>query len=251
MVKFMVEPDEWLKSMAAQAVAQGDNIRANVRDLTLKALHGRELTISQIKRVLQSVTAGVNLGAMNAPVDVDKVLAGALKGMDDALLKAVQASHLTLRRLTGEGRSFEESQLKRALDELTRMEDAFLRTVRQASGDATDTVRGQWAGLLKQAKLDGTLTGAGVATTVEEFGERLQSAIRDSREAGLRAAHMMTQSFAALASGTLIGLTEGLQGSVRAPAAPRSAATPKAPAKRAAKPARPAKKKAAKRKRSK
>jgi Family of unknown function (DUF6781) len=51
-----VEPDELLKSMAAQAVEHGDTLRQSVRDLTLRALSSREATIEQISKILESVT---------------------------------------------------------------------------------------------------------------------------------------------------------------------------------------------------
>jgi hypothetical protein len=54
--------DEMLKTMAAEAVKRQAQVRSAVRDVTLKALHARELGLAQINAVVRSVTAGVNAG---------------------------------------------------------------------------------------------------------------------------------------------------------------------------------------------
>ena len=43
-----IDVDHVLKSLASQSIKQGSNVRAAVRDLTLKALQQRELTLDQI-----------------------------------------------------------------------------------------------------------------------------------------------------------------------------------------------------------
>src|SRR5688572_18878645 len=110
--------DEVLKATARESVKQGENLRSAVRELTLNALRSRELTLSEIKRVVRSVTEGVNLGAATSKIDAEEVLGEALAGMDEAVLKAVQANHLALQQLAAQGQSLRESHMKKALDEL-------------------------------------------------------------------------------------------------------------------------------------
>jgi hypothetical protein len=57
-----INPDEMLKSMAAEAVKQHKQIRTTIRDLTLEALQMRELSLKQINSVVRKVTEGVNVG---------------------------------------------------------------------------------------------------------------------------------------------------------------------------------------------
>lgn len=206
-----LNPDELLKQMTSESVKQGQNLRTTVRDLTLQALQSRELTLAQIKQVVRSVTEGVNMGAVGANIDVEKTISEALGGMDDALLKAAQASQIALQQLTGAGQDYEQSQLKQVLNDLERLEDEFLSTVKQASDSATEQVRKQWASVLKDVKAPQTDTGQQAQQMVEEFGKRMQANVRESRAAAFKATHALTQNFATLASGVLIGLTEGLQ----------------------------------------
>jgi len=223
MAKQMIAVDEVLKKMASEAVKQGGNLRAAVRDLTIKALQTRELSLGQIREVLRSVTEGVNTGAAKARIDVEKPFADALAGMDDALLKAVQASQIALQQLTEHDVDFEDTKIKKALNDLEKLEDEFLKTVKQANESASKQVQAQWAGVLQHMPSGATETGARVQALMERFGEPARTVIRQQREAGMKAAHMLTQNFGTLASGVLIGLSEGLHGQQAAPKSRKSA----------------------------
>jgi hypothetical protein len=79
--------DDMLKTMVAEAVKQ-KQIRSTVRELALKALQARELGLSQINNVVRNVTQGVNAGLRNKG-DVEKIVADAVAGTDDARPKAL------------------------------------------------------------------------------------------------------------------------------------------------------------------
>ena len=211
-----IEVDEVLKKMAAESVKQGENLRATVRDLTLKALQTRELTLDQVRQVVTSITEGVNVGAAKAKIDAAKPLNDALRGMDDALLKAVEASRITLELFTDHGVGVKDSLVMVALDELERLEDEFLRSVKQSADHATSSVRAKWTPVLDKMKPGATETGVRVQSAIEEFSAHAKAAMRQQRRATLKATAMMTQSFGALASGVLVGLAEGIK---RSPAA--------------------------------
>lgn len=208
MAQVGIEIDEFLKKQAAAAVKQGEDLRSTVRELTLQALRNRALTLAQIKQVLKSISAGVNAGAAKSTMAVDRVLEQAVAGMDDALLKAVQANHLALQQVASAGQSFEQSQVKKALQELERLEDEFLGTVKQASESATKAMRGHWASVLRQKEAAGTEAGEQAMATMKQFSERAQAALRDQRRTGAKAAHVFSQNFATLASGILTALSE-------------------------------------------
>ncbi|HVJ59366.1 MAG TPA: DUF6781 family protein [Burkholderiaceae bacterium] len=229
MTKAMINTDAMLTEMVAAAVKQGENLRVNVRNLTLQALQARDLSLGQMRAVLTSVTAGVNRGAADTEGDPQKMIGKALAGMDEALLQAVRASHIALNQLSEQGADFEDSRLKKSLNELERLEDEFLKVVQQAAGSSTGSLKNGWTQMLQQARADGTETGAEVEAMFSDMTANLQKTMRSGREATFKAAHAFTQNFATLASGILIGLTEAYQ---RKPAA--SAPSP-APAKTASK----------------
>lgn len=227
----MIDSDEMLKQMTAQAVAQGESLRATVRDLTLRALQSRELSLTQIKSVVKNVTEGVNIGALQGKLDTDEAFGQALAGMDDALLKAVEASRIALAQITGD-REFRDSNLKKALNEIERLEDEFLDTVKKAAAGAGAQVKSQWAGVLADRMEMGTATGAQAMAMMEQYGDQVRAAARAQREAGFKAAHALAQNFHALASGVLIGLSEALDAGGRKPAAKASAVRPAAKARK-------------------
>jgi hypothetical protein len=206
-----IDTDDVLKRLASESTRQGANLRTTVRALTLKALERRELTLEQIKGVLENVTVGVTLGVVDREMNVEKALADALAGMDDALLNVVEATRVALDRLGSAGQDYEDSYLKQASRDLERYEDALLQSVAKSADSAGEKIGAQWAQVLQKKKLTGTGTGAKAAATARDFAKRAQMALRKQRETGFRTAHLLTQNFATLASGILIGMSEALQ----------------------------------------
>jgi hypothetical protein len=66
--------------------------------------------------------------------------------------------------------------------------------------------------VLKKTKVSGTATGAQAAAALRDYAKRAQAAMRAQRETGFKTAYLLTQNFAILASGILIGMSEGLDG---------------------------------------
>ena len=202
--------DEILKTMVAEAVKQQTQIRSAVCDITLKALQARELSLSQINSVVRNVTQGVNAG-LGDKGDVEKVLADAVAGMDDALLKVVEANQVALTKLTEGGASFEEFGVKKALDELEKLEDRFRDGITHGTQEAGARLTQQWASVLDKIPHGGTDTGARVIQTIAGHAQQAQDAMSQSREAGLKVAHTLAQNYATLVSGVLMGLSEAMQ----------------------------------------
>jgi len=205
-----INPDEMLKSMAAQAVKQHEQIRTTIRDITLKALQMRDLSLEQINSVVRNITAGVNIGVGDKP-DTQQTLSDAFAGMDDALLKVVEANKLALQKLTDGGANFEESSVKKGLKELEAFEEKFLDGVKNAVQSSSDPIKQQWKSILDKIPRGGTETGAQVAETISARAREAQVAMQSSREAGLKAMHAITQNYATLVSGVLIGLSEAFE----------------------------------------
>lgn len=238
------EADALLKKVASEAVVQGENLRANVRDMTLRALQARQLSMNGIRQVLKTVTEGVNLGAAQAKIDVEKPLADALAGMDDALQKVVRASQVALERLFDHGAEYEDSRIRKALGDLDKMEDEFLRVVRQSARGATDQVKTQWSGVLKHLPPTGTAAGARAHEAAAKFAEQMHTQLREQRVGAAKLTHSLAKSYHTLASGILIGMSEGLRGGGGGGDGTKAAARPAA--KPAKKPAKTAAKKAVK-----
>lgn len=203
-----VDPNEMLEKLAAKAVEHGDTLRQTVRDLTLKALSTREATVEQINKVVQSVTTGVSQGAASLKVDSARVLHDALAGMDEAVVKVVEANQIALKQLTDQGSDFEQSHFKKRLDEIKALESQFMASVQKAAESAGGPLKAAWTPVLAQMKQAGSQTGAEAQKLAETFAKNLQDQMQATRETAFKAAHTLTQNYATVVSGILMGLSE-------------------------------------------
>ena len=227
-----IDQDALIDMFAEASAKQGDKLRKAVADATLKALQGRELTLDNVRKVIKTVTQAASAGAAKNPasaVDVEALLRKAFDGMDAALLKAVQANHKALQQLMNQGAGLRETQVKAALDGVEKMEDMFFSTVGKAVQGVNAPLQGPWQQVLKSMKLEGTATGAGAAQTVEQLMGQTQDALRKGRASSLRASQVLMDSYAAMVSGVLIGMSEGLGGATEVAAKPAAAAKTRAP----------------------
>lgn len=217
---FGFDPDALITQFSEASARQGETLRKAVQDATLKALQGRELTLKNIKASVKQVTEAAAKGAMQNPMgaqQMEPLVAKALAGMDAALLQAVEANRRALEQLVAQGASLRETQVQKALDEIEKMEDAFFATVRKSLGDSAGPMNAMWAGALEKMQIKGTLSGASANDTVEKISRQAQDAMRQSRAVSVKAMGALLDSYAAMASGVLIGMSQGMQGGGSAP----------------------------------
>jgi hypothetical protein len=219
-----------LISMFESASAKGSaQLQKAVTEATLAALQGRELTLANIRGSLDAVAKAVTLGAAKNPMGADAaqgMLDKAVAGMDAALVKAVQANQAALQQFADRGVDLREKHLKKALDDLDKFDELLIGTVKKASV-AAGPMAAPWQQAMEKLQAGGTMSGMSAAKTVEQFAEQMTSAMKSTRSASVRAATVLAESYAAMASGVLVGLSEAL--------APREKTAPNAPAKKAAK----------------
>lgn len=223
MMKAGIDQDALISQFAQASAQQGAALRKAVADATLKALQGRELTLANIRSVLGAVTQAASAGAAESKLplpDVEGLLGQAFAGMDAALLKTVEAQRKALEQFVSQGVDVQGKQMKSALDNLEKMEDMFFGAVGKAVKGLDTPMKGPWDHVLESMKMKGTDTGAQASQTVEQMLAQAQTALRDGRATGLRATQALMESYAALVSGVLIGMSEGLsQGTPAKPAA--------------------------------
>lgn len=229
-MKAGIDQDALIKMFSEATAKQGEALRKAVNEATLKALQSRELTMDNIRKVVKTVTDAASTGAaqnMAPPVDIEAMLGKALAGMDGALLQAVEANHKALQQFISQGAALQEKPLKTALDNIEKMEDMFFKTVGKAAESAGGSLQGPWEHVLETMKIKGTSTGAQATQTIEQLLEQAQTSLRDGRAAGMRTAQAMLDGYAALVSGVLIGMSEGLKSGTAAAASAGSSGAPK------------------------
>lgn len=215
MIKSGIDQSALIDMFAQASAKQGETLRKAVSEATLKALQGRELTLQNIRGVLKTVTEAASAGVLknvSPSVDPEALLSKAFAGMDAALLQAVEANRKALQQFVSQGVGLQEERMRGALSDLEKLENVFFSSVSKAAQAAGDQLQGPWKQVLDSMQMKGTFTGAQAATTVEQLMEQTQTALRDSRAMGARAAQALMDSYSALVSGVLIGMSEGLQG---------------------------------------
>jgi hypothetical protein len=214
MMKSGIDQDALVRQFSEASAQQGEALRKAVSEATLKALQGRELTLANIRKVLKTVTEAASAGAAQNPlpsVDVEAMLAKAFDGMDAALLQTVEANRKALNQFVEQGVGVQEKQMKSALANLEKMEDMFFDTVTKAAKGAGQPMQGPWDQVLGAMREKGTATGAQASMTAEQLLGQAQAALRDGRAIGMKATQALMDSYTALVSGVLIGMSEGLQ----------------------------------------
>ena len=214
MIKSGIDHDAIVKMFSEASAKQGEALRSAVSEATLKALQGRELTMENIKKTVKSMTQAASTGAAQnvaSPVDVEAMLGKAFAGMDAALLQAVEANHKALQQFVGQGAALQDKQMKSAIGNIEKMEDMFFAAVTKAAQGVSEPMQGPWSNVLDAMKLKGTGTGAQATQSVEQLVAQAQTALRDGRAATAKTAQAMMDSYAAMVSGVLIGMQQGLQ----------------------------------------
>jgi len=238
MMKAGIDQDTLVTLFAEASARQSAALRQAVAAATLKALQGRELTLENVRKVVKNVATAASTGAAQnrAPaVDVEAMLGQALAGIDAALLQAVEANRKALEQFVSHGVGLTEKPMKSALANIEKMEDVFFDAVAKA-GRAAGPLQAPWEQALASLRMKGSETGAQATQTVEDLIAQAQTTLRDTRAGGVRAAQTMLDSYAALVSGVLIGMSEGMRGGRSQPAEPADAAA--TPAAKKAQPAR-------------
>lgn len=215
MAQAAFDADALIDLFAHANARQSEQLREAVRSSTLAALQGREMSLKNIRGVLKSVVQAAGEGvAKNAlpGVDAQALLDNAVAGIDEAMLRAVEANRRALQQFVDRGADLQDKNLKKAVEDLDRFEGMLIDVVKKAAaGIDGAALAAPWSGVLEKMQAGGTRTGAQASTTIEQMTEQMQQGMRASRAAGLKAAQAMAQSYSMLVSGVLIGMSEAFQ----------------------------------------
>jgi Family of unknown function (DUF6781) len=227
MAKPMMDPDALIDMFSTATARQGEQLKSAVSQATLAALQGRELTLKNIKAALKGVSEAASAGAAKnvmPGIDAEALLDQVVAGMDDALLKAVEANRVALTTLAAQGADLRDKHMKKALDDLDKIEDTMFAALKKAAEGAAGPMAGAWGSVLEKMQAGGTLSGAQAANTTEKMSElaaQMQGAMRSTRQASFKAAQALAESYTAMVSGVLIGMSDAFAS--KAPARPAGA----------------------------
>ncbi|KQP19755.1 DUF6781 family protein [Pseudorhodoferax sp. Leaf267] len=221
--KFGIDTDALIAQYENATSQQGAALRKAVQAATLQALQQRELTLKAIKEVVKVVSQAASAGAARnvQGADVEALLEQTVAGIDGAVQQAVQASQRAMQQLLDQGVDLRETQMKKALTDIEKMEDMVFDTLRKAtSGEVPAPVQQAWGEALKLFGQGDSATGKAANTAVESLIAQAQAMSREGRAFNQRAAQAFMDHYATLVSGVLIGMSEALSSTPAAKPAP-------------------------------
>ena len=163
MSKIGFDHEALVEQFAQASTRQGEALRQAVQQATLKALQGRELTLKSVRDAVKATTKAASTGTAKNELptpDVEALLMKAVEGMDAALVKAVEANRRALEQFVDQGAQLQETQMKKALADIEKMEDTLYGSLDKAVADAAKNLQGPWAMVLEGMKAKGSATGS-------------------------------------------------------------------------------------------
>jgi hypothetical protein len=210
----MFDADALIEMFETASAKQGAQLKQATSQAVLASLQGRELSLKNIRGALKQVAEAASAGVaknLTAGVDPEALLEKAVAGMDEAMLKAVEANRTALATLTAQGADLRDKHLQKALDDLEKMEDSLFSAVKKAADGAGAPMAGAWGPVLEKMQAGGTLSGAQATATAEQMAAQMQTTLRSTRAASMKAAQALAESYTAMVSGVLLGMSEALQ----------------------------------------
>ncbi len=202
---------EEVKENARAAIEKGNNIRDEVRDITLKALSEKHLDLKMINQVIHSVMEGVGIGAEAKGDQTKDALTDAMAGMDEALAKSAEASKLAIEETAGRIKDFSQHDLKLAVDNLQALEDLFFDTVLDVANGTNKMVKESLSDLIKHAQKSGTDVGKVSSEAVSSLNQKLSNTITDTVSASAHSTLEIGSHIASAAAGILEGIADTLR----------------------------------------
>ena len=199
-----------LEDSIKQTVEADNNIRENVRPITLNALSDGNLDLEEITQVTNSVVKGAGLGAVSHGADGHNQLTKAVAGLDDALCAAAEASKLAIEEASSHVKTFSKQDLQHAINDLSELETMYLETLKDVAKEANETVSETLNDLVNHGRLSGTAIGQKATEIAKLLNYQLRERLSETVSAGVDSASKITSNLAYAAAGFLDAIAQKL-----------------------------------------
>lgn len=180
-------------------------IANQVRAITLQALSGGGMDKAAIGRVAAAVVAGAKEAAAGAEVGAGALIE-AMRGLDEALAAAAEATHLALQEAAGRSDEFSRQAIRKTLDDLGALESLFIETLTEGAKTAAGFTQTTLDDLAEHARVGGTTVGRRVEPALKQLASTLADTLHDQTELGAEALREQCASLAGIATGIIKGI---------------------------------------------
>lgn len=190
---------------AAPPVTEDQAIRQRVKGLTSQVLRQGRVDPEAVKDVVRAVIGQASGNAAVSGAEARELLADAVRGLDEALVKSTSATHSALQQLASRGKDFTDNDLKEALVSLRKLEEDYIAVANRVAEAMSGNLRHEMRELAVHAQNVGVEASARVATVMGEFASGMGATpgLATMRDASVR--------MALLASGVLAGVADALR----------------------------------------
>lgn len=204
-----IQEDTRLASVEAQ------DIGARVHAITLKAIEQKDVSLSEIRSVLSSVTDGIHLGLAQRGGEMAQALRDAVGGMDSALVKFAQNMHLSVEESIASGKEFREAELKQSLETVRDLEKSLVEAIRKTGSQATGALKAEMGSLSAHLKYAGTDVGGQALSTLTKLSEQAHSVAHYGKMGIKQGGRDIAGRVAQFAGGVLTGVGEALRNTAK------------------------------------
>ena len=187
------------------------DVRDAVRQIALKALSGGELDMAVLRRVMDAVVKGAQRGAASRGEQGRQALSDAMKGLDEALAAAAEATQLAAQESADRTSDFSRHELERTHDNLKGLESLFIETLNDAAKNATGFTEATLRDLAGHARSSGTAVGQRVTATLTQLSDAIAGTVKTQLEDGTQTPRKEGALLASLASGMFAGIAKRLK----------------------------------------
>ena len=198
-------PEPTTSASASPATPEDQAIRERVKGLTSQALQQGRVDLEAVRDIVRTVIGGTPGDTTVSGAEARELFAGAVRKLDEALMKSATATHDALQQLAIRGKDFTDNDLKDALVSLRKLEQDYAAAASRIAEAMTGNLRREMMELAAHAQNVGVEASARVASLMGEFAGSMGAAsgIAKMRDAGVR--------MALLASGVLAGVADALR----------------------------------------
>ena len=204
-----IQEDTRLASVEVQ------DIGARVHAITLKAIEQKDVSLSEIRSVLSSVTEGIHLGLAQRGGEMVQALRDAVGGMDSALVKFAQNMQFSVEESISNGKEFREDELKQSLETVRDLEKSLVEALRNTGSQATGAFKVEMSSLSAHLKHAGTDVGGQALSTLAQLSKQAHSVAHSGKMGIKQAGGDIAGRVAQFAGGVLTGVGEALRNTTK------------------------------------
>jgi hypothetical protein len=199
-----------VKGSAKEAASSGAAVRDRVRELSVRALRDRDLSLKEVPKVVNEVLDGAIAGIDRSIPAGRNVLREVFDGLSEGVHAVASAGSATFSDVRARGKAIAGKSAPSAAKRIRAANDEFLAAVKSFAGKTSKEVREELDTLVERARRTGSKVSGSAQRAASAADGRVGELAGETARAGWRAARSAAGALAMGAGGFLEGLAEAI-----------------------------------------